>query len=74
MEVFSTAEIQGKRGELFWDVEQPTEAGYKGPQCPWDRSGGRHLQVDRGLRAFGSPCASREKGYRQSGKYRDTEV
>lgn len=28
-----------------------------------DHSGGRHLQVDRGLRAFGSPCASREKRY-----------
>lgn len=54
MEVFGSVEIQGRRRELFQDGEEPIETGYKGPQCLWDCSGGRHLQVDEGLRAFGS--------------------
>jgi len=30
------------------------ETGYKGPRCLRHHGGGRHLQVDEGLRAFGS--------------------
>lgn len=72
--MFGAAEIQGKRCKLFWNVEQPTETGYKGPRCLWDHSSGRHSQVDGGPRASGSHALAEKKGYRQSRKCRDTEV
>lgn len=56
--MFGTAEMQGRRGELFWDNNSQRQGikcpGACGTQVGPVSVGPRHLQADWGVRASGS--------------------